>query len=251
MKKISGNIYSLVVGCCLLFHVAPAQVLFEIDGNPVSTEEFKYVYQKNSFNNPEAYTKQDLENYLKLFINFKLKVQAAKDAGLDTIPSLINEYKSYASQIAKPYLTDTSAIDQLVKTAYARLNTEINASHILLRLNSDASPSDTTASWNKILEIRERALNGEDFTALARQYSQDPSAKNNGGDLGYFTSMQMVYPFENAAYQTDVNNISQPVRTRFGYHIIKVHDKRPSEGKVQVAHIMLRFRPGVTGEEKG
>lgn len=121
---------------------------------------------------------------------------------------------------------------------------EVRASHILINVSPDADPKDTLAAFNKINEIRQKALSGENFDKLAKQYSQDPSAKTNGGDLGYFTALQMVYPFEDAAYKTPVGQISQPVKTRFGYHIIQVKDKRKSQGQVRVSHIMVRATTG-------
>jgi peptidyl-prolyl cis-trans isomerase SurA len=121
------------------------------------------------------------------------------------------------------------------------LQQEVKASHILINVKPDASPEDTLKAYNRILEIRKRAVSGEDFGKLASEYSEDPSAKTNQGSLGYFTAMQMVYPFETAAYQTEVGQISEPVRSRYGYHIIKVDDKKPARGEVEVSHIMIRL----------
>ena len=248
MTKQANKLITLFFLFSLYFPIS-AQVLFEIEGNPIDLEEFLYVYKKNSFNNPEAFSKDDLESYFKLFVNFKLKVHDAKNRGLDTLSVLINEFESYKEQIRKPYLTDESAIDNLVKEAYNRLKEEVHAAHILLRLDPAANPDDTLLAYNRIIELRKRAISGEPFENLARQYSEDPSAAQNGGDLGYFTSMQMVYPFENTAYHLKKNEVSMPVRTRFGYHIIKLYDKRKSEGKVQVAHIMLRFNRSMTSAD--
>ncbi|RYY07271.1 MAG: peptidylprolyl isomerase, partial [Cytophagaceae bacterium] len=132
---------------------------------------------------------------------------------------------------------------QLVREAYDRMGQEINASHILIRVAPDAAPADTLAAYQKIVALRQRVTGGEDFGTVARATSEDPSAKDNAGKLGYFTSMQMVYPFESAAYRTPVGQVSQPIRTRFGYHIIKVNDRRPAQGEVKVAHLMVRITP--------
>ncbi len=199
-----------------------------------------YVYNKNSFNNDKAFTKKGVDEYLELYKNFKLKIQEAKYLKLDTLQELLSEFESYREQLRKPYLSDGKIKETLIQEAYDRYKTEVKASHILLSLPSNPSPEDTLAVWNKIIEIRDRVLKGEDFGKLAGEYSGDPSAKVNGGDLGYFSSMQMVYPFETMAYNTAVGEISLPVRTRFGYHIIKVIDKIPARGKVRVSHIMLR-----------
>jgi peptidyl-prolyl cis-trans isomerase SurA len=134
-------------------------------------------------------------------------------------------------------------MDRLVKEAYQRSTEQVRASHILIMLKADASPADTLAAWNKINDIRKRAVGGEDFGNLAKEFSEDPSAKTNGGDLNYFSAMDMVYPFESAAYQTKVGDISPVVKTRFGYHILKVTDRIPN-GEVEVSHIMIRTGKG-------
>lgn len=215
-------------------------VLFKINNQPVLAGEFIYLYEKNNFNNDSIYTKADIKNYLDLFINFKLKVKAAYEEGIDTTASFQKEFNTYKAALIKPYLLATKEADSLVKEVYNRLQTFIHASHILIGVNDFSNPEDTLAAYNKIQKIRNRALAGEDFTQLAKQYSEDPSAKKNGGDLGFFTALQMVYPFENAAYETPVNGISGIVKTQFGYHIIKVHEKALNKGKVKIAHIMVK-----------
>ena len=215
-------------------------LLFRTGGTPVYTDEFAYVYKKNNFNNDSAFHRTDVQEYLDLFINFKLKIKEAQQLGMDTTASFVSEFNTYKSQLTKPYLSESGVTEKLKKEAYERYKQEVKASHILIRVAKEAAPSDTLTAYNKALEIREKAVGGEDFSALAKTYSEDPSAKTNGGDLGYFTSMQMVYPFEDAAYKTNIGDISMPVRTRFGYHIIKVLGKRPSRGKVEVSHIMIR-----------
>lgn len=212
---------------------------------PVSTSEFRYVYEKNNSGNEDAYTRESINDYLNLYTNFKLKVMEAENRGLDTTSAFKRELDGYKEQLAQPYLTEKSVTDQLVKEAYERLKQEVNASHILISMAPDAAPEDTLAAYNRILELRKRALAGEDFGKLARENSQDPSAAENGGELGYFTALQMVYPFEDAAYKTPVGDVSMPVRTRFGYHLLKVNDKRNALGEVQVAHIMVRATPGM------
>jgi peptidyl-prolyl cis-trans isomerase SurA len=144
-----------------------------------------------------------------------------------------------------PICPDAKLTDSLVKLTYDRLKEEVNASHILIKAKPDASPEDSLKAYTKIMDVRNKILQGEDFGKAATTYSDDESAKVNQGNLGYFTSLQMVYPFETAAYQTPVGQISLPVRTRYGYHIIKVLDRRAARGEVEVAHIMVR-----TGEQK-
>ncbi len=214
------------------------EVVATIDGEKIVKEEFVRLYKKNNQNLQNENDIKTPMEYIELFINYKLKVHEAEKLGLDTIPSFVNELKSYRNELARPYLTDVNYSEQMVKEAYQRSITDVKASHILLRLDENASPQDTAAIYKQIMEIRDRALNGEDFGELAYQYSEDPSARKNKGLLGYFTAFQMVYPFEDAAYKTPVGEISMPVRTRFGYHLIKVLDKRGSSGEMKAAHIM-------------
>jgi peptidyl-prolyl cis-trans isomerase SurA len=229
----------------------PSQTtLFSIAGEPVSEQEFLYVYRKNNISRDTVQPSEDLRQYLDLYINFKLKVREAREKGLHQQPSFQEELDSYKKQLARPYLTESSVTEQLVNEAYQRLATEINASHILIAINPGAAPADTLAAWQKAQDLRQRALAGTDFGDLARRFSDDPSAQSNRGNLGYFTALQMVYPFENAAYTTPVGAVSAPVRTRFGYHVLKVHDKRPSQGKVKVAHLMVRTQPDMSAEEQ-
>jgi peptidyl-prolyl cis-trans isomerase SurA len=129
--------------------------------------------------------------------------------------------------------------DRLLYNKYLRLKKEINASHILISLDEKAKPSDTLAAYNKINRIYKKILKGENFENLVLEYSEDPSAKQNKGCLGYFSAFRMVVAFENAAYKTQVGSVSVPIRTRFGYHLIKVNDMRENKGEVLVAHIMI------------
>ncbi|MGQ8335439.1 peptidylprolyl isomerase [Sunxiuqinia sp. A32] len=224
------------------------EVVASIDGNKILMDEFVRLYQKNNQNLLNEDEKKTPLEYIDLFINYKLKVHEAEQLGLDTVASFVNELKTYRQELARPYLTDVQFSDQMVKEAYERTKIEVKASHILLRLNENASPADTLARYNEILKLRDQVLQGANFEDLAFQYSEDPSAKNNKGVLGYFTAFQMVFPFENAAYKIPVGEVSMPVRTRFGYHLIHVMDKRPASGQIKVAHIMKRI-PANASEE--
>jgi peptidyl-prolyl cis-trans isomerase SurA len=218
------------------------QILFTVAGTPVEVEEFIYVYTKNNQNNPKANTRADIDEYLRLFMHFKLKVKEGQALGMDTTRAFLKEFEQYRDQLAAPYFQDEANEEQLVREAYDRLQWEVRASHLLLNLPEQEQ--DTAQVYQRLMEWRQRALSGEDFGTLAMQYSQDPSVKQNRGDLGYFSALQMVYPFETAAFQTPVGEVSLPVRTRFGYHLIQVTDKRPARGQVEVSHIMLRHQPG-------
>lgn len=223
----------------------PQPVLMTLGTHEVPASEFAYVYKKNNSTAPDAGSKTSVQEYLNLYTNFKLKVLEAEAKGLDTTQAFKRELDGYKQQLAQPYLTEKSVTDQLVREAYEHMQKEVNASHILIRVTPEADPKDTLAAYNKIVALRQRVSGGEDFDKVARETSEDPSARENGGRLGYFTALQMVYPFEAAAYKTPVGQVSQPIRTRFGYHIIKVNDVRQAQGEIKVAHLMIRATPGM------
>lgn len=214
------------------------EVLFKIDNKPYYTDEFTRVYNKN-LDLVKDDSQKDLDQYLELFIGYKLKINKANQLGLQNNAQYINELKSYRNQLSKNYITDAKVTKELIEEAYKRSLKEIRASHILLLVNENATPADTLKIYNEAMNLRKRIINGEDFATVATQYSQDPSVKENKGDLGYFSVFRMVYPFENAAYSTPKGEISKPIRTRFGYHLIKVQDVRDNRGEVTVAHIMV------------
>jgi peptidyl-prolyl cis-trans isomerase SurA len=214
-------------------------VLVTVAGNAITRSEFERVYYKNN-NKETSSDEKSIRDYMELFINYKLKVKEAESLKMDTSSAFKDELTGYRKQLAQPYLTDKDVNDNLIKEAYDRLQKDVKASHILIKLNGDALPKDTLIAYNRIMKIRERLMKGADFEKMARDSSEDPSAKENNGDLGYFTGLQMVYPFETAAYSTKPGQISMPVRTRFGYHLIKVDDIRPAVGEIHTAHIMIR-----------
>ena len=244
----------LFTGALFLMNNSFAQnkdaVLMTIGNSKVTVAEFENVYHKN--NNKEVVNDtKSLNDYVDLFVNFKLKVKEAETLGLDTVKAFKEELAGYRKQLAQPYLTDKDVNEKLLQETYNRMQEDIHAMHILVKVNENALPKDTLIAYNKILEYRKRILKGEDFAKVARESAAngDPSAKDNGGDLGYFTSLQMVYPFENAAYNTKVGEVSMPVRTRYGYHILKVVDRRKAQGEVLVAHIMVKTTPNMTKED--
>ncbi len=210
-------------------------VLMTINGNPVMKSEFEYIYNKNNSNN--SLDKKTLDEYVDLFVNFKLKVEEAKAQGIDTTKSFINELAGYRSQLTKPYLTDSKVDEEVLREAYNRMKEDVDVSHILIRVQQGASPADTLAAWNKIKNIQKR-LSKEDFSKVAKEVSEDQSASENAGHIGWISAFRTVYPFENMAYNTPSGTISNPVRSAFGYHIIKVHARRNSLGEILVAHIM-------------
>ena len=211
-------------------------VLLKIHDREITKDEFLRIYNKN--NNSNTIDNKSIEEYLELFINFKLKVIEAEELGYDTVPSFIKEFEQYRKQLVKPYLLDKDAEERLIQEAYDRMKYEVKASHILVKVGEKASPEDTLAAYNKIMSIRQRVLDGEDFSKVAAEASDDRSAQSNGGYLGSFSVFSMVYPFETGAYETPVGEISMPVRSSYGYHLIKVIDKIPARGEIKSAHIM-------------
>jgi len=249
MTRLTRFILPLLLLSSHVFCQADAdKILMTIHDRQISLDEFERIYKKN--NSSTALEQQTVEEYLDLFINFKLKVIEAEELGMDTTQRFIKEFNGYKQQLAKPYLSDTEEVDALVQEAFERAQKEINASHILIRSNAEAPPEDTLRAFNKAIEIRDRILAGEDFGTVAKATSDDPSAKTNAGVLGWFTVFRMVYPFENGAYQTEKGKLSWPVRTRFGYHLIKVNDIRPARGNVRVSHIMIMTPEGMNDEQR-
>jgi peptidyl-prolyl cis-trans isomerase SurA len=267
-------------------------VLMTIGSTPVRLSEFMYVYKKNNKdqgNDPKA-----IENYLDLFVTFKMKVKEAEDLNRDTVEKFRTELAGYRRQVAQQYLTDKRVNDSLLREAYDRMQYDVRASHVLIRIDENALPKDTMLAWMRI-NIAQAMVNGKPATKLIAEYetqlrktnpawpklapadtlkifnlvnpfrqldrrykgkavpfeevarlvSEDPSAAQNAGDLGYFTAFSMVYPFETVAYNTPVGKVSAPLRTRFGYHIVKVIDRRKAQGEVLVAHIMIKAPEGM------
>ncbi len=248
MKKIHLLLLSALISFTLTAQNSDPVVL-KIDGEEIHASEFLYIYSKNNQN--PSFVKDSLDDYMELFINYKLKVKAAREMQYDTIPRLISELEQYRKQLSLPYMTDKVKNEQLIQEAYQRTINEVRASHILIRLNDNPSPKDTVEAYGRTLALRNRILAGENFSTVAMGPggSEDPSVATNGGDLGYFTALQMVYPFEQAAFNTNVGEVSMPIRTRFGYHLIFVADKRPAKGMIETAHILVSTNQDATPEE--
>ena len=219
-------------------------VLMTIDDQPVLASEFKRVYLKNLDLVLEE-SQKSVDGYLKLFVDYKLKVAEAYSQGFDQSDTYKKDFSKYEEQLSRNYIFEDKVTSELAKEAFERNLEEIEASHILIMVNYDAVPRDTLAAFDKIKGIRDRALK-EDFTALARETSEEPGIEKSGGNLGYFTAFALVYPFETAAYATEVGEVSEIIRTQFGYHIIKVHDRRMKEPEITVSHIMISTKEGTS-----
>jgi peptidyl-prolyl cis-trans isomerase SurA len=263
MKRLTFLI--LAVSAIFVSNISLGQsddrALVSIAGEDVTVDEFMYVYKKNNQQTEETIDKKSVKEYLDLYINFKLKVKEAEALGYDTVSAFKEELAGYRKQLAEPYFVDEEVIEGMLSEAYARKKHDIRASHILVMIGPNAMPEDTLAAYNKIMDARKRVLNGEDFATVAQDVSEDPSARDrqsprnnqtipgNGGDLGYFSVFDMVYPFETGAYNTKVGEVSEPVRTDFGYHVIKVTDRIPAQGNIEVAHIYLQMKPDATAAD--
>lgn len=218
------------------------RALFSIDGEPVKPEEFLYMLSKNKslIKENAPLTREEFEESFDLFLNFKLKVTEAEALGYHQTQEFEIEFGTFREDIRKPYLLENEVQEGELQRAYSRLQEIVKASHILLSFPSNASLDDSIAVLRMAEKIQSQAKNGADFGKLATEHSQDPSASVNNGALGYFTAMQMVYPFEAAAYDLRVGDISDPVLTDFGYHIIKLEDRKPNPGEIRVSHLLVR-----------
>jgi len=254
--------YFLTLVTSALFCTAFAQnnndVLIKVGKESITKAEFIQAYQKNNLLSES--TEKDLREYLDLYINYRMKVQEAQAMQLDTAAAFQKELAAYKGQSAQQYMVDTDVNDQLLEEAFEHSKYNVRASHILVRCNDNASPKDTLAAFHKIQQIRDKIVNGLDFNEAAFLYSEDESAKGmtnpqtgkfvpgNKGELGYFSVMEMIYPFEVAAYNTPVGQVSQPFRTQFGYHLVYVQEKVPAMNKIFVSQIYLADTAALTGD---
>ena len=224
----------------------PAPVILTLGQKSFTTDDFFQSFTKNQ-TATDSIQQTDIKDYLALYTNLKLKVLAAEKQGRDTTEAFREEIATYRNQLAQSYLNDKVLIENLSAEAYQRLGEEVAVSHLLLPVAEDAAPADTLAAYKQALDLRARLTKGADFTELARQFSKDPTVGRNGGNLGYITAFQTLYPFETAAYNTSAGQMAGPVRTRFGYHLLKVTNRRAGRGKIQVAHILVRMSPAADG----
>ncbi len=259
-KKNTCKTWLIALCFMMMPSLLPAQsytkkTLITIGDKEISAKEFMETYEKNNVNT-DVLDKKNVDEYLKLYIDFQLKVAEAEYLKMDTSASFQKELAKYRQQLAKPYFSNDDITDELVKEAYDRMRYDINAAHILIKCDVNAIPADTLAAYEKAMMVRERILKGEDFGAMAVEFSDDPSARDmeeipgvrrayigNKGELGYFTAFDMVYPFESGAYKTETGSISMPMRSSFGYHIIKVNSKTPALGLISAAHIFIAADP--------
>ncbi|MBQ4390955.1 MAG: peptidylprolyl isomerase [Paludibacteraceae bacterium] len=246
------NILTVLLFAAATVFAAEDKVLLTIDGEPIMESEFEYIYEKN--NSATTIEKKTKDEYLDLFINFKLKVKEAEAQGIDTTAAFKKELKGYRAQATPKYMRDDAAVDSLVEMSYNRMANDRRAAHIVVACPMDAGDSANQAALEKINTLRERVTVGlpvkkgkgrkakitrtpEDFYAVAIEASEDPDIANNKGELGWIIPFRYVYPFEDAVYRTPVGQVSEVFRTPFGYHIALVEEERPNS-EVHAAHIM-------------
>lgn len=224
-----------VCGATLAAMAQQDQVLLTIDNKPVMASEFEYIYQKN--NRDMAVEQRTKQDYLEMFINFKLKVVEAEAAGLDTTEAFKREWQGYRAQAVPKYLEDKQAMDSMVTLSYNRMKHDRRVAHIAIECPMDAPDSVQQAAKETITRVRNRAIAGADFAQLAVETSTIPTAKEDKGELGWIIPFRYVYAFENAVYNTPVGDVSPIFRTPYGFHIAKVEEERAHE-EVHAAHIM-------------
>lgn len=219
-------------------------ILFEVDGVPVYVSEFTYIYNKTNGQKAD-YSRKSLDEYLDLYVKFKLKVRKAKEMELDTIQQLKQELAGYRKQLADSYLLDKTIVKTLAKEVYDRKQTDVDISHILVAVGPNPRPQDTLEAYQKIMAIKKRIEGGAKFEEVAKEVSEDPSAKRNAGRIGYITSMlpSGMYGVENIAYEGKVKKVAGPVRSNSGYHLVRVNDRRNALGEVEIAHLLIRNNP--------
>jgi peptidyl-prolyl cis-trans isomerase SurA len=229
----------IIISILFFTNIFSQETLMTINDEKISLNEFENIFYKN--NEDIKITKEYLDEYIDLFINFKLKVKESKELGYDTLPSFIKELDGYKKQLSKPYLRDNNFNENLFNEALERIQFDINASHILIKIENN----DAKSALNEALSIRNQIISKEiSFSDAAVKYSDDEYVLDSKGNLGYFTAFMMLYDFESVAYNSSIGEVSVPVKTQYGYHLILVNDKRKAVGERKVAHIMFKTGKG-------
>lgn len=242
MKLIKVTLNFLLLNLSIAaFAQKPTDVLVTINDSIYNVADFERLYNKNIDIIADE-SQKDIDNYFNLYKIYKLRLQHAYALEIDKSPTVEQEFKVYRSELAEKYFINEKELDRLVNEALNRADYEIKASHILINVDEFAQPADTLKAYNKAIDVRNEILKGLSFENAAVKYSDDLSAKTNNGNLGYFSVFKMVYPFESGAYNTNVGQISMPVRSNFGYHLIKVYNKRATPKTKNIAHILIETK---------
>lgn len=219
----------------------PTDVLVTINDSIYNVADFERLYNKNIDMVADA-SQKDIANYFNLYKTYKLKLQNAYSLEIDKTQKVTQEYKSYRNQLAEKYFVNDDDLERLLNEAFDRNEYEVKASHILFAVDEFAQPQDTLKAYNKAIEVRNELMKNLSFEEAALKYSDDLSAKKNKGNLGYFSIFKMVYLFENGVYNTPVGSVSMPIRSDYGYHLIKVVNKRPTQKIKTIAHILIEAK---------
>ncbi len=249
LKPMSAALIAITVAtgaCASLQKTDKSPVVAVVNKQNITYNELKEQYARNNYREVDSVNIiQAHREFLVLYTDYRVKLESAKEAGYLTDETLLAELRDYETQTAYPYWMENRIKEQLLNDFVARSKVEIHASHILIALNENAPPADTARAWTRLLEAREKAMAGADFDSLSNVYSSMQQGRSMGGDLGYFSAGWAVKPFEDAVYATPVGTLSMPFRTRFGYHVVKVLDRRPSTPDRLVSHIFF----GSTADE--
>ena len=266
MKKLISTIMLIGLTMVAMGQKSEDPVMFEIGGQQIRQSEFMKEFLASIGKDPSSpktactYEKrQALEEYVELFANFRTKLADAYALGYDTMSTITNELKQYRAELAAPYLLDSTSLNEILAEAYERNHYVVHAAHILVKCDQNAAPEDTLTAYRRAMEIYKKAVSGENFNKLAwdeenrtKEVKNDLEKKKNpnAGDLGYFTVFDMIYPFESAVYGLKVGEISKPVRTRFGYHVVKLVDKKSFYGESKLQHVWVRGDQDTTKGQK-
>lgn len=245
MNRRKGTLFLLL---SVLITTAHAQVIFTYGPKSVSKDEFLKAYNKN--NTGEKPTDKAYRDYLDLYIRFKVKVQAAMDMKLDTLPNQLAELRAFRSQVVESYLKDEESMNALVEEAIERSAKDVRLAHIYVKLPESPTEADLKIAQGKINAAASELQKGTDFGKVASEYSEDPAAKINKGDLGYITVFSLPYEMETAAWNLAPGKNSTIFRTKSGFHIFKKIAERKAVGRIKAAQILIALPPEATEEQK-
>ena len=218
-------------------------VLFTVEDSDVKVSEFDYIYSKNNAGKAD-YSKSSVEEYLDLYINFKLKVAEARSKKIDTLDSYIKELAGYRRQLADSYIVERELAKSIAKEAYERKKQDIEIAHILIKLPRKSGKAAEKEAYAKAEAALKELKNGRSFESVVEEFSEEDKSKKRGGNAGFITAIlpDGFYDLESAIYNTPLGQTSEIVRSQLGLHIVKVLSKRPARGKMTIAHILIRSK---------
>lgn len=252
MKMPYKICYAVAIVIAGLLAAAPLQaqssdeVLMTVGDLPVTVGEFTYIYEKNNGDDAD-YSAASIEEYLDLYTKFKLKVAKAKELRMDTITALKEELDTYQRQLANNYLMDREVKAKLIRQAHDRRQYDVQVAHLLVKAVRVSGKNAEEEALKEIEKIKADLDAGTiDWDTAVKTYSSDQTSAKNGGAIGYLTAMLPpgFEELEQAMYESDKGEIAGPVKTKLGYHLVKVLNKRPARGVVDAAHILLRKPKG-------